>query len=202
MAAAQDIQISLEHIDAFQADAELLLLKYAGEFFGLDLAVAEWLRSAHDLVVPTDDLEEPGRGLLIQLPRRDATPAKPKTDALSDFAATFEDTSRPPRSVFLFSVGSLADFTTGVLRRFPALALSALSASNWRGTEVAITLHGVGAGIRLRDAASAFLDGLVEALQAEAAPDSVQTIRILEKEREPFEALRAGLVERSSRVSS
>lgn len=169
------VSFAVVHGDATQADVDVLALKHAQRFHGLDLVVADRLfatgQEVHDLGLP------PGHDALFE--------SRLAVDA-----------------AFVLFVGtpSLVSFTYSDVRRFAMDVLRALRASGRRVRSVGMSLHGPGFGLDEVEAALAQLGGCVDALWAGDVPPDLEEIRILEIDRQRCERIWSVMDETLGRV--
>ncbi len=140
--------------DALTFKCDVLILKYAQGFYGVDAAVASVLRA-----------KEPR--LRIQ-PKPGSYSLVPTHGLLG------------ARFVLFIGVVDLARFDYGQIRSFVYLGLQALSRHEPGAQKIAMTIHGPGYGLDEREAFLALVAGLSDATNDGIQPDSLQSIAIIE----------------------
>lgn len=160
---AIDFTIETGDITAFAA--EVVVLKYAQAFYGLDKVIAGQLSQAG---VPAASLTPPPgdyryldtRGCLLS-----------------------------PQVLFV-GVPPLTEFGYPQIREFAAAALTILAAEAPDTRRLATTVHGVGFGLDEVEAFLAQLAGFLEVLQRGAAPPALERISIVDRNAERVQRLR------------
>ncbi len=149
------MHINVIHGDALEADADVLVLKYAQQFYGADRAAATRL----DAVV--DDLSRrmPGSKDVLYLKSRGVLGAD---------------------NVLFVGVPPLALFRYKEIREFGRRALVALAAANEDIRKIAMTIHGPGYGLDEAEAFTAQLAGIFDALDAGEGPRSLEQVSFYE----------------------
>src|SRR5262245_35040449 len=158
--------------DVLETACDVLVLKYAQEFYGADLAVADALglrKKQFQL--------SPGQHLLL--------PTSGKVSA---------------RHVLFIGVQHLLDFTYSEIRSFSKNTLAILQEAAVESQLLAMTMHVIGHVLHEREAFTAQVAGLMEFLTASASPSRVQQILIVE--REPNRSHRIGALLREILLES
>ncbi|MFH1680952.1 MAG: hypothetical protein ABIH26_09950 [Candidatus Eisenbacteria bacterium] len=147
--------IVVEHADVLGKPCDVLVLKYARGFHGVDMKVAEAL----GLSERKDGALSPGR--FLRIPTRGKLPCK--------------------RVLFL-GVPQLWDFGYAEIRRFSKDALAVLAKEDCEKASLAMTMHGAGYGLDEREAFSAQIAGLLEYLQSPDTDWRPEKIVIVERD--------------------
>jgi hypothetical protein len=149
------LRISVAAGDAFEVDADVLVLKYAQRLYGLDRAAFERLRSI---------------GIKLSLPE----PA--------DFTFQKSLGSMNPRSVLFVGVEPLRDFTYSEIRDFAQDALTFLSRKAPDVRSLVLTIHGPGYGLDEVEAFQSELAGVVDAVADGHFPAALESIAFVERD--------------------
>ncbi len=132
--------IVVECGDALTTECDVLVLKYAQGFHGVDLTVAKSL----GLSTLGEGTLAPGR--YLRVPAQETLACK---------------------SVLFLGVQPLNDFGYREIRAFSREALTILAGEDCERDSIALTMHGVGYGLDEREAFTAQIAGLMEYLQLE-----------------------------------
>jgi hypothetical protein len=151
------IVLDLVNADAVSFDADVLVLKYAQNHYGLDRAVSE---KGVRLGIDTSEFS-PAPGIARLFPSRGAT------------AAT---------NILVVGVIALYAFGYREIRLFARTALEALAAQQTLGgvSHVCLTLHGAEYGLDEIEAFEAEIAGLIDAITAGQIPATLQKVSIAE----------------------
>ena len=137
-------------------DADVLVLKYAQQFYGADRVVAQIL--SESTTGPFDLKPPPG-----------------ECRSTSTFG-----TLTVPRVLFV-GVKPLVEFGYPEIREFAVRALGNLASMARPISTIALTLHGPGYGLDENECFLAELGGIVEAITMDRFPEALQTVRIVER---------------------
>lgn len=154
--AQADISIVVEHGNALEFDADVLVLKYANALYGVDRAAVEALTS-----------KVPDVG--ARLPKPAGYYIAPPTDAVA--------ASR----VLFVGVGPLRQFGYGEIRNFARKALASLAGEMPRARHVALTMHGAGYGLDESEAFESEVAGLLDSIASGDVPVDLAKISIVEQ---------------------
>jgi hypothetical protein len=149
--------VKIVHEDATTANGDVLVLKYAQHFYGVDAAVARALEQHHPY---SDMTPKPGRYVIL-----------PTHGILG-----------VPFVVFV-GVVDLSAFDYGQIRSFAYLALQAVSSALPDAKRIVMTVHGPGYGLDEREAFLALSAGIRDALVDGTQPEHLTEIRIAELNR-------------------
>jgi len=150
---ARSLKISVASGDAFEFDADVLVLKYAQSLYGADRAAFGRLS---------------GIGIKLDLPK----PA--------DFAFQKSLGSMNPRSVLFVGVKPLLEFAYPEIRDFSRNALTFLSQKAPHIRSLALTIHGPGYGLDEVEAFQSELAGVIEAVADGHFPSALESIAFVE----------------------
>jgi hypothetical protein len=148
-------RIFVECSDVTDFACDVLVLKYAQAVYGADARVATLLSGTRN---PPEIAPSPGQHVLL--------PSRRKV------AASF---------VLFVGVLELYQFDYRQIRKFASDSLLILGKEIPDARHIAMTMHGVGYGLDEREAFSAQLAGLFDALRAKVEPSSLERITIVEK---------------------
>jgi len=140
--------------DALSANVDVLVLKYAQAYFGLDAAVAQLLADVH----PSASMR-PGPGQYVLVP----TKGKLR-----------------PRFVLFVGVVSLYAFDYDQIRSFAHRSMEALGASLPEAKTVGLTVHGPGYGLDEKESFLALIAGLQDAYSVGSPPIGLSEVTIIE----------------------
>lgn len=150
-------RVKIVHEDATRANGDVLVLKYAQHFYGVDAAVARALEQHH---ARSDMTPKPGRYVIL-----------PTHGALG-----------VPFVVFV-GVVDLNAFDYGQIRSFAYLALQAVSSALPDAKRVVMTVHGPGYGLDEKEAFLALSAGIQDALVDGSQPRHLAEVIIAELNR-------------------
>ena len=148
--------ISVECADIVDFTCDVLVLKYAQDFYGADEFVANLLRP--------NRLQE-----VSPLP--------------SKYALITSEGKLAAKNVLFVGVLDLFEFDYGHIREFASHALQILSHEMPDAAHVAMTMHGIGYGLDEKESFLAQIAGLFDAFRDETVPLSLKHITIVEKNR-------------------
>ncbi|MDJ0750597.1 MAG: hypothetical protein QNJ11_14015 [Woeseiaceae bacterium] len=149
------IEIRVEEGDALKYRVDVLALKYAQTFYGLDLAIARRFAEAE---LDIDALKPlPGKVVI----------ANSHGHAMAS-------------KVLICGVAPLEDFRYQQIREFSRMVLSALEDTP-DISHLGLTLHGAGFGLDEIEAFEAEIAGLMDAISEGRFPQSLQRITIIER---------------------
>lgn len=153
---SRQIEFTVTEGDVLSFEADVILLKYADEFFGVDRAVADRFDVAglshKALMIPK------GKASLVA----------------SQGAIT-------AKNLLVVGVGSLYQFRYREIREFAHRAFQALAKAAPEVRHCALTLHGAGYGLDEIEAFEAEIAGLVDAINAQDFPKALSLISIVEQ---------------------
>jgi hypothetical protein len=175
MPRAIELRIELGDVTAFEAD--VLALKYAQGFHGVDDVVAQSL----------------GR-----------VGISPITMQLNIGQFAFVQTHGSigaPHALFV-GVPRLRAFSYPQIREFAAQVLHILAEQAPATKHLAMTIHGAGYGLDEVESCAAQVEGYLDALRAGSLPDALQRISIVDRDAGRVERLRQGLTTRFAENSA
>ncbi|HXM58599.1 MAG TPA: hypothetical protein VOB72_24575 [Candidatus Dormibacteraeota bacterium] len=152
----RSVEYSVEHGDVLETAVDVLVLKHAQRFYGVDLLVASRLGERGR---PIDDLR-----------------LRPGTQRLVDGAGVVA-----ARTVLFVGTPPLAEFGYAEIRQFSRDVLVRL-ASDPSVRSVGMTLHGAGYGLDEVESALAQIGGCMDAVRGDRIPPSLERIRVIEKD--------------------
>jgi hypothetical protein len=155
------------HGDALKIESDVLVLKYAQAFYGVDAAAATVLEFPARLKEMTPS---PGAAFLLET----------------------RGAMQPARVMFVGVVG-LERLDYGQIRSFGCLALEHLFDQAPDARRATLTLHGPGYGLDEREAFLALYAGILDGIRSGAASPSLERISIVEVNRHRAERLQAYL---------
>jgi hypothetical protein len=151
-----EISIKVEEKDALSFSADVLALKYAQAFYGLDAEVAERM-----IAKGTD------RSLLVPKPWGFRyLPAQGAIQA---------------SNVLFIGVDPLREFEYEGIRGFGRKVLTALAGNAFDIHHLALTVHGPGYGLDEREAFCSLISGVLDAIASFDFPRSLEKISIIER---------------------
>jgi hypothetical protein len=149
------IIVSVKRVDALEFPADVLVLKYAQELYGVDMLAVRRLESASPWI-------------LDRLP------------AVDDHLSIACPPSIAAQSVLFMGVPTLTFFNYKAIRQFTRRALIALKTSQPATKSIAFTLHGAGYGLDETEAFLAELAGIVDVVDAGDYPESLISVTFVE----------------------
>jgi hypothetical protein len=149
----RSFRISVETGDAFACDADVLVLKYAQNLYGVDKAAYGLLTKA---------------GVKLQLPIEGA------------FALTDTRRSMRPKSALFVGVVTLQNFSYLQIRDFARHALEFLADTGCNAQSVALTVHGPGYGLDELEAFRSEFAGVVDAATNGNVPEALNSVVFIE----------------------
>jgi hypothetical protein len=162
------LELAVEHGDITSLDADVVALKYARKFHGVDRIVAAQLRTVG---IATERL-------------------RPRVGAYR-----YVDTRggvRPQHALFV-GVAYLNQFGYPEIREFSRRVLDILADEAPTSRHVAMTIHGPGYGLDEAEALLAQIRGYLDAIQSERLPAMLDRISIVDINRDRVRRLRLGL---------
>lgn len=151
-----DIKVSVEQGDALSLSGDVLALKYAQHFYGLDEVVSRLLiESGVELPEIKPSL---GKCRLVESPRQISA-----------------------KQILFVGVTTLYDFSYRQIRDFSRRVLSELSPNEKDIKSVILSLHGIGYGLDENEAFAPEIAGLADAIKDGYCPQSMQQIIIVER---------------------
>ena len=169
MSAAIELRIEQGDVTTFQAD--VLALKYAQSFHGVDEVVAESLGRSG---IPSTSLQ-PSSGQFVIVETRGCIVT--------------------PHALFV-GVTRLRNFNYPQIREFAARTLQILSEQAPTTQHLAMTIHGAGYGLDEVEACVAQVEGYLDALNAGSLPNGLQRISIVDRDAGRVQRLREALNDR------
>lgn len=158
------ISVGYEQGDAFDLQCDVLALKYAQDFYGVDRAVSRALQAAG---VDIEQLRpEVGRHVLV--PSRGVVKA---------------------RSVLLLGVPPLPSFGYANVEEFARRVLEVLLLEAPETTHVGMTLHGANFGLDVVECARRQVAGIQSALHESRFPRVLKAVTIVERDPDRIEVL-------------
>lgn len=157
------VNVEVVHGDALEVDADVLALKYARAFYGVDHEVVSRLK-AHDAI---SDMSPPVGGFRI-IPSRGVIAAS---------------------RVLFVGVVDLYEFNYLQIRQFSADALAHLAEETPYTRVIAFTLHGPGYGLDESECFLSELGGIAEAVTMGNCPPALSIVKIVEFDRRRAERL-------------
>ncbi len=166
----KQIIFTIQEGNAITYEADVLALKYAGTFYGVDHSVAALL-VRHGVAGDLNDLRARTGFKLVDT-----------NDAIASKKAMFIATPRP------------REFTYDAVREFSTTMLYQLRYAVQPPPRLAVTtLHGIGFGLDEIEAISAQFAGILEAIRAGDYPESLEQITIIELEPRRVQRCRAAI---------
>ena len=165
-----DVKIQVVEADALEFEADVLVLKYAQDLFGLDEKVVHRLE-------------------MVGFDMQSILPENRKfrlVNSMGQIAA---------QSVLFIGVEPLVEFRYQEIREFARRSLEALAELAPETKHVCMTLHGANYGLDEIEAFDSEIAGLVEALTTGSYPDHLETISIIEYRPERAQRLQETLSE-------
>lgn len=164
------IPITIEEVDVFTLDADILVLKYAQALYGVDLQAVSKLSKIKTTL--KDSLPEYGKFLMVP---------------------TFG--TIVPKEVLFVGTEPLFQFRYQSIREFATRALTYLGEMSPQTETICFTLHGRGFGLDEIEAFESEIAGLIEAISQGKFPKNLKKIIIAEKYRSLAENLKQALRE-------
>jgi len=151
-----EIRIRVEEADALSYSADVLVLKYAQEFYGVDAAVAQ--RMIAKGTDPNSLVSNPWGFRYLSTQNTILTP-----------------------NVLFVGVNPLRVFEYEGIRRFGRKSLTALAGAAPNIRHMALTVHGPGYGLDEREAFQSLIAGIIDAIGSLDFPSSLEKISIIER---------------------
>lgn len=152
--------------DVREIACDVLVLKYAKEFFGASLAVAVGMLKHGALQTE-------------KMPQQDG-----------DYTLVTSQASVMPTNVLFLGTKTLSNFGYREMRTFSEHALNILATELADAKHIAFTIHGPGYGLDEDEALLAQVGGIVDALQSDRFPQSLEQISIVEIDKQRVKRLR------------
>jgi hypothetical protein len=146
------VEVEVLRDDALGYSSDLLVLKYAQQPYGADRAAIR--------VMGIDESELPAIGGRLLVP---------------------DPPGLSPRNLLFLGVEPISTFSYRSIRTFARRALSMAMDISPPVRELSMTMHGVGFGLDEIEAFASQIEGIVDALDAGRYPDSLQAVRIIER---------------------
>lgn len=162
------MEILIVEGDALEISADVLVLKYAQNLYGVDALVVNRLEAAGSQV--RNGLPKAGGYRLI--------------DTMGELGS--------PRVLFV-GVVWLRAFRYEAIRAFAKRALASLAQAMPAASHIALTLHGPGYGLDESEAFRSELAGLIDAFESRDCPDGLQRVTIVERDAGRVSRLRVQL---------
>lgn len=152
----EKIAIEVVEGDALEIDADVLALKYAQQYYGVDELVAARLVQA---------------GIK-------KTRMKPK---IGEFRMVPTNSAISAENALFIGVVDLYDFGYREIREFARRVLSSLAGATPEVRHIATTIHGAGYGLDEIESFEAEMAGFLDAIESGDAPRSLERITIIER---------------------
>jgi hypothetical protein len=162
------VSVEVKQGDAFKIQADVLILKYAQQFWGLDAAVASRLSKFHKDFLAS--LPGVGESLLVE-----------SYGSLSAKTALF------------VGVKPLGQFDYQEIREFARRALAYLAQFAPNTKHVCLTIHGVGFGLDESEAFESEIAGLVDGIASGHFPRPLERITVIDRDSETVVRLNRAL---------
>jgi hypothetical protein len=162
---SRGVRVSVENADALERATDVLALKYAQVLYGVDHAA----------------MQRVGAVQRIQLPN------------VGDHTVVRQPPGVRARTLLMIGTPSIDQFGYREIREFGKRALSVAAAERLHARELCLTLHGVGFGLDETEALQAELAGVLDALQAGLAEPTLEAVKILERDADRAERMKAVL---------
>ena len=150
------IKLTILNIDAFQVEADVLVMKYAQQPYGMDREIVNRLVN----YIPD---------IAAQLPK----------NAQFYLEDSFQITTAP--QLLFVGVPKARNFSYKAIREFGRNVLSSLNAQTIPTKKVAMTIHGVGFGLDEIEAFESQIAGLVDSIKEDDYPEDLEEIIFVEK---------------------
>ena len=150
------VQITFAESDAISFKSDVLILKYAQAFHGLDRVIAHKLATSGDL--------------------------SPFSVPLGEYRLVSSEGVLGAKSVLFIGVQPLIYLDYAAIERFADRGLEVLETERPGVEEISLTLHGPGYGLDEREATLAILRGLVSAIERRACPPKLERIAVVERD--------------------
>ena len=150
------ISLNIEAGDALVLEADVLALKYAQAFYGVDAAIASLIFDEND-------------DLNYLLPK------------VSGFRLLPSNNKIGAKSILFVGVKPLRQFGYQEIREFGRKVLDSLAGAAPETQHVCLTLHGPGYGLDESEAFESEIAGLVDAITSGDFPEQLQRITIVER---------------------
>jgi hypothetical protein len=164
----QNIAISVEHGDALEYRADVLILKFAKAHFGVDSVVSSTLIALGE----SPESFRPSQGMATIVDSRGALGVS---------------------KVLIIGVDSLWEFGYKQIRTFARTSIKELNRRAPTATHICLTLHGVGYGLDEIEAFHSEIAGFVDAITEGDAPKSLKQITIVDVSERRVENLKVFL---------
>lgn len=151
------VSIECEVGDAQNVEADVLVMKYAQTFYGVDYQIARTLTNSPEAMARIN----PGVGKHLLLRSEGRVRAK---------------------NVLFLGVPELVQFSYPEIRHFARDALGRVATAAPESTSVAMTLQGVNYGLDEVESVSALLGGLMDAIYLEVKPEFLRRVIIVERD--------------------
>ena len=165
--ASSYVSISFSAGDVLSFSSDILILKYAQAFYGVDRVAAHILAQSEDLTQ-------------FQVP-------------LGEYRLIGTQNRLKPKEVLYVGVQPLVYLDYLAIERFATTGLGALRQEQSGARSVSVTLHGPGYGLDEREALYAVLRGLITAVGQQNCPLTLERITIVERDEKRFARIPAYL---------
>jgi hypothetical protein len=150
------IILKIQSGNALEFKADVLALKYAQEFYGVDAAVADLLFTEED-------------DLFTLLPK------------VSGFRLLATKGKIAAKAILFVGVKPLRQFGYPEIREFGKKVLTSLASAAPEINHICLTIHGAGYGLDETEAFESEVAGLLDAIKSEDYPERLQRITIVER---------------------
>lgn len=164
------IEISIENKDAFDIQADVMLLKYAQAAYGLDREVIRRLNE---------------KGALID----------PRLPKISGYFQTGSLGVTKTKDIMFVGVAKLRNFEYAEIREFGKKALASLASALPSVKSIITTVHGVGYGLDEYEAFKSLIAGMIDAIRNDDFPDKLKEIIFTETAKGRYNRLNNSLNE-------
>ncbi len=150
------VKVSVIHGDAFQIEADALVLKYAQATFGLDRDIER-------------EFARLGDSITYRLPK------------IGGYFYTDSKEITRTKSIIFIGVPSLRQFGYKEIREFGRKALVSLASSDPSVETILMTIHGPGYGLDEIEAFESQLAGILDSISSDDIPDNLAEIIFVER---------------------
>lgn len=172
------ITFRLENADLLEIECDLIALKHAQDFYGVDFLVADTLRRSKQ-VNSLDELRvKEGGTKLVQSKGKIVSPY-----------------------LLFIGVVELYDFRYFEIKEFGSRVLESLSNKELKIRRIGTTIHGSNYGLDEKEALLSMIDGFIEGIDSGKIPSELTEIIIVEKNRRVFDRLKSFLRKSSSKFN-
>jgi len=165
----QLIEFRIEHGDILNFAADVIAMKYAKAFYGVDQQIA---RAINQKGVPLNDMQPRDEGGYRYVDTRAGIRAK---------------------HVLYVAVTELYDFGYREIREFAKMVLQILQVEAPETQHLAMTIHGAGYGLDEIESLLNQFSGYLEAFEAGTVPEMLERISVVDFSRDRVQRLRTGM---------